>query len=111
MAYGDQQSVIFHDDLENNLSIYQAYPIQEHPLSFHEEDVSVCSGGQKQMIAFYRYLNTKKPILLLDEPFSALDEENRHQLLSYLRGLTDKTVIMISHDEKDLVYFDRVIGM
>ncbi|WP_245935991.1 ABC transporter ATP-binding protein [Suttonella ornithocola] len=57
------------------------------------------SGGQRQRVALARTLMQKRPIILMDEPFSALDAITRYQLQNLSAELlADKTVIMITHD-------------
>lgn len=68
------------------------------------------SGGQKQMISIARALYKDSPILLFDEPTSAMDNINStiiRNLLSELKG--KKTIIIITHDQKlfDENYFDE----
>ncbi|MGC7589319.1 thiamine ABC transporter ATP-binding protein [Bisgaard Taxon 46] len=71
------------------------------------------SGGQKQRVALARCLLRDKPILLLDEPFSALDPELRAEMLNLLLTLCDDkklTLLMVTHqltEVKDKV--DRII--
>lgn len=71
------------------------------------------SGGQKQRVALARCLLRDKPILLLDEPFSALDSELRAEMLNLLLTLCDDkklTLLMVTHqltEVKDKV--DRII--
>lgn len=58
------------------------------------------SGGQKQRTALARTLLRDKPILLLDEPFSALDPERRielQQLVGTLCTERDLTLLMVTH--------------
>lgn len=58
------------------------------------------SGGMKQRVSFLRALNTEHQLLLLDEPFSALDEITRNDMQIWLKSLlleSDKTVLMITH--------------
>lgn len=60
---------------------------------------SQLSGGQRQRIALARTLAENRPIILMDEPFSALDAVNRHALQTLAaRLLSGKTVLMITHD-------------
>lgn len=54
----------------------------------------------KQRVSFLRALNTEHQLLLLDEPFSALDEITRNDMQIWLKSLlleSDKTVLMITH--------------
>ncbi len=65
------------------------------------------SGGQQQMLAFFRALITAPTTLLLDEPFSALDYENGLRQCSILQEyyLTNKpTMLIITHDIEEAVY-------
>jgi putative hydroxymethylpyrimidine transport system ATP-binding protein len=62
------------------------------------------SGGMRQRVALARTLMQDKPLVLMDEPFSALDAVTRHKLqrLSHTL-LRDKTVILITHDPQEAV--------
>jgi len=70
------------------------------------------SGGMKQRVAFLRTLMTGKELLLLDEPFGALDsmtKRNMHKWLLGLWGELQKTVLFITHDlEEAILLSDRV---
>ncbi|MET3707300.1 ABC-type sulfate/molybdate transport systems ATPase subunit [Arthrobacter sp. UYEF6] len=62
------------------------------------------SGGQAQRVAIGRALAARPAILLLDEPFSALDQELRssmHELLAQLRKRLAPTILMVSHDRDE----------
>ncbi|MGI9506198.1 MAG: thiamine ABC transporter ATP-binding protein, partial [Geminicoccaceae bacterium] len=62
------------------------------------------SGGQQQRVALARALVRARPILLLDEPFTALDPDTRHDILALLRKLVadnDLATIVVSHDGED----------
>ncbi len=68
------------------------------------------SGGQKQRIAIARAFLKDAPILLMDEPFSALDIVSEQKINEAVRKLmTDRAVIMVSHRETGTDDFDRVI--
>lgn len=55
------------------------------------------SEGQMQRIAIARAIFSERPILMLDESTSALDEETEKNLLEQLKKLTDRTVVIITH--------------
>ncbi|MDD9179896.1 MULTISPECIES: thiamine ABC transporter ATP-binding protein [Aliivibrio] len=62
------------------------------------------SGGQKQRVALARCLVQKKPVLLLDEPFSALDPMLREEMIGLIQRLIEEqqlTVLMVTHSLQD----------
>ncbi|MEZ9207733.1 ABC transporter ATP-binding protein [Vibrio splendidus] len=62
------------------------------------------SGGMRQRVALARTLMQDKPVVLMDEPFSALDAVTRHKLQSLAcELLKDKTVVLITHDPQEAV--------
>ncbi|CCN52989.1 putative ABC-type transport system, ATPase component [Vibrio nigripulchritudo MADA3029] len=62
------------------------------------------SGGMRQRVAIARTLMQEKPIVLMDEPFSALDAVNRHKLQNLAHQLLqDKTVLLITHDPHEAI--------
>ena len=67
------------------------------------------SEGQMQRIAIARALMSQRPILLLDECTSALDNETEYMLLKNLRSMTDRTVLTITHRPAALEFCDRQI--
>ncbi len=65
---------------------------------------SELSGGQRQRVALARCLVRKQPILLLDEPFSALDPALRLEMLQRLDEVCQRqrlTLLMVSHSIED----------
>ncbi len=76
---------------------------------------SQLSGGQRQRIALARALAVEPKVLLLDEPFGALDANVRKELRRWLRRLHDElhvTSIFVTHDQEEaLEVADRVVLM
>jgi sulfate transport system ATP-binding protein len=73
------------------------------------------SGGQRQRVAFARALAIEPSVLLLDEPFGALDAKVRKELRRWLRGIHDRTghtTVFVTHDQEEaLELADRVVVM
>jgi thiamine transport system ATP-binding protein len=63
------------------------------------------SGGQKQRVALARTLLRNRPVLLLDEPFSALDDESRATARALVKSLTiahNWITVLVSHHQDDI---------
>jgi ABC-type nitrate/sulfonate/bicarbonate transport system ATPase subunit len=71
------------------------------------------SGGMRQRVAFLRTLLAEKPVLLLDEPFGALDAITRAELQEWLGdalAAEPRTVLLVTHDvEEALILCERVL--
>jgi NitT/TauT family transport system ATP-binding protein len=73
------------------------------------------SGGMKQRVAIARALANEPRILIMDEPFAALDAQTRCQMQSYLLQIwrkVDVTILFITHDLDEAAYLsDRILVM
>jgi osmoprotectant transport system ATP-binding protein len=71
------------------------------------------SGGQRQRVGLARALAAEPPILLMDEPFGALDPVTRAEMQDMLRDLLaglKKTVLLVTHDLDEALYLgDRIV--
>ena len=71
------------------------------------------SGGMKQRVSVARALAVKPPVILMDEPFSALDPFTRRELedaILEIRRDLETTILIVSHDPEGSVYIgDRIV--
>jgi osmoprotectant transport system ATP-binding protein len=85
------------------------------PEQYRDRFPAELSGGQQQRIGVIRALAAEPPIILMDEPFSALDPISREQLQDELVRLQDevkKTIVFVSHDmDEALKIADRIVIM
>ncbi|HZY67302.1 MAG TPA: sulfate/molybdate ABC transporter ATP-binding protein [Devosia sp.] len=81
----------------------------------HDRYPQQLSGGQRQRVALARALAIEPHVLLLDEPFGALDAQVRKELRKWLREIHDKTghtTVFVTHDQEEaLELADRLVVM
>lgn len=91
----------------------QKYLSLVHLLEFRKSHIYELSGGMKQRVALARALAMEPEVLLMDEPFSALDSHTRERLQSEIQEIweeTHKTIVFVTHGLKEAVALgDRVI--
>jgi len=89
-----------------HIGLYQARHLYPHQLS----------GGMKQRVSIARFLAIQPDVLLLDEPFSALDIQLRRRLQKFLRAIwreTQATMVLVTHDVEEAILLGQrliVIG-
>lgn len=86
-----------------------------HLTKFENSFVHELSGGMRQRVALARALSLDSDVLLMDEPFSALDAQTKDILRHQLQKIwfeTKKTIIFVTHDVNESVFLgDRVLVM
>lgn len=71
-----------------------------------KRNVTMLSGGEKQRVALGRAILARPKLLLLDEPFTGLDQRLKQQLIPYLKSLYEKIhipMILVSHDPETMM--------
>ena len=98
---------------EENIKAAERYLTSVGLIDFKDSYPHELSGGMKQRVAIIRSLLNHSPILLMDEPFSALDMQNRHKLQEQLIGVWKRfknTIVFVTHDVDEAVFLaDKIV--
>lgn len=133
IAYIKQQSFLIHDTLLRNITLRENnYNIdrlrcamefsgldriaEEWPEELNTiiaENGKNISGGQRQRIAIARAIYKNPDLIILDEPFSELDEESEYELLNSLKKIAraGKIVVLITHNKKSIAFCNKSISL
>ena len=101
IALGMHPGLRLNDDQRHKLEVIAA---QMGIAGFIDRLPGELSGGQRQRVALARCLVREQPLLLLDEPFSALDPALRQEMLSLVEEVCEReqlTMLMVSHSIED----------
>jgi ABC-type bacteriocin/lantibiotic exporter with double-glycine peptidase domain len=133
ISYVKQQPFLIHDSILNNIllneTVYDVNRINtiikitglediinQYPEGINKiitENGKNISGGQRQRIIIARALYKNADLILLDEPFSELDNASENKLLNYFKSLaeTGKIIILITHNKESLSFCNKVISL
>jgi ABC-type nitrate/sulfonate/bicarbonate transport system ATPase subunit len=105
----EAQGVAGRDARQRAAPLFERFGLAE----FERARPAALSGGMRQRVAFIRTLLPGRPVLLLDEPFAALDAITRAEMQQWLAdALTDepRTVVLVTHDVEEALFLsDRVV--
>lgn len=109
IEYGMKLRNMSKPEIDNKLKeLSKMFKIQ----NLMHRDVTTLSGGEQQRVALARALATNPKVLLLDEPFSALDENTKANLISEMKELHRKegiTFIHVTHSQEEaMILADRI---
>ena len=92
-----QQQIGYYLDVVGLTKFADAYPKQ-------------LSGGMKQRVAIARALANEPSVLLMDEPFGALDAQTKEQMQKFMQELwarTQITILMVTHDVEEAIFLSQ----
>lgn len=128
ISYTDQNEHIYRAGLEENVTVFGSYDVNgissakkniqsgivEELFKRGDEQCHCFSGGEKQAVSFLRMVAKNADIILLDEPFSAMDVKTKSVVEHYLfsgKEFKDKTILVVTHDvsKESLSLYDGII--
>ena len=93
---------------EQIIALFSEFSLSE---DLYESSISNLSGGEKQRIAIIASILIDRPVYLLDEITSALDEALKKKIARYFMELKEKTILIISHDQVWEEYDLKVVDL
>ena len=128
IGYLGHDPELFNDSIQNNVLMGELKRAEDYlKMVYMDEEVKEMdegiqtlvgnggvrlSGGQAKRLALARTLCHQKPVLILDDPFSALDKSTERQIFANLKEMAaDKIVLLISHRLYLFPQFDQIIWM
>ena len=126
VSYFFQNAVLFGKTVRDNLSFPSEIRDEEFdeeraiksledvklPNDYLDKEIKDLSGGEKQRVALIRNMMYPPKILLMDEVTSSLDQENRENILNYVRKLNEKnntTILWVTHNQDEIDASNRLI--
>lgn len=86
------------------------YLAQQHRVEWADRSVMSLSEGQKQWLCIHAIVIMAPKVLILDEPYAALDLASRYALSALLKSLPQQ-ILLITHEFESLAHFDRIIWL
>ncbi|RSJ20505.1 Thiamine import ATP-binding protein ThiQ [Streptococcus intermedius] len=103
-----QQEHTFISSYENNVTIFKTFEANFRDGKFEKIPPQSLSGGQQQHMYLNREKNRHSPLIIMDEPFSALDASQFKKELDKVLSLSSAVVLTLHHQEDVLSRFDQV---
>ena len=130
ISYTDQSEHIYQDGYIENATVYGSYSTEKLRHVMNEISIKIIniiktkksnencqelSGGEKQTLSFLRMLTKDASIILMDEPFAAVDKKSKEYFENYLfskKEMNHKLLIFVTHDLGETLYqYDEVLLM
>lgn len=103
-----QQEHTFISSYENNVTIFNTFEANFRDEKFEKIPPQSLSGGQQQCMYLNREINRQSPLIIMDEPFSALDASQFQKELDKVLSLSSTVVLTLHRQEEVLSRFDQV---
>lgn len=103
-----QQEHTFRSSYENNVTIFNTFEANFRDEKFEKIAPQSLSGGQQQCMYLNREINRQSPLIIMDEPFSALDASQFQKELDKVFSLSSAVVLTLHRQEEVLSRFDQV---